>query len=663
MNKLLYPKIALSNLKKNANIYVPYLITAVCSVMTFYIMSSISRNESLFHMPGGYSLKIIMGLGTVIIAIFAFIFLFYTNSFLIKRRKKELGLYSLLGMEKRHISKILFFETLYSWLFSMLIGLPGGILLSRLMFLLLLNIIHFDVTVQFSFSAISLAQTLILFFCIFLLTLLANFWMLSRTKGIDLLKGGQIGEREPKTKWMIAILGLLSLAIGYSIAIIVKSPLQALNLFFVAVLAVIIGTYLLFTAGSIALLKLMRKKKGFYYKSRNFIAISGMIYRMKQNAVGLANICVLSTMVLVTMSTTICLYIGKEDLLRNRFPRDVMIDFDGMDQNREMIKKNMEELASGHHIELLNYVDYITLECMGIAKGTQIEILGNDAIKQKNTSNLMILKLVALEDYNRLTDSKLTLQKNEILLHTEGDLVQEGNLMLGDQELRIKDNISYPEFAKTGMENLLDSYFIVVSSKEQLQSLNESNGDLEQLYGQNLSYVCNFDLGGSDKDALAYAEELEQRLPELYKDFGGLQSSHISNNEFYAIYGGFLFLGIFLGALFTMAMVLIIYYKQISEGFDDNQRFKIMKQVGLSRKEVKSTVRRQIILVFFLPLFGAVIHICFAFGVISELLSLFAMTNTQLFILCTLGTVVIFTIIYTLIYLWTAKVYYKLVQA
>lgn len=663
MNKLLYPKIALSNLKKNANIYVPYLITAVCSVMTFYIMSSISRNESLFHMPGGYSLKIIMGLGTVIIAIFAFIFLFYTNSFLIKRRKKELGLYSLLGMEKRHISKILFFETLYSWLFSMLIGLPGGILLSRLMFLLLLNIIHFDVTVQFSFSAISLAQTLILFFCIFLLTLLANFWMLSRTKGIDLLKGGQIGEREPKTKWMIAILGLISLAIGYSIAIIVKSPLQALNLFFVAVLAVIIGTYLLFTAGSIALLKLMRKKKGFYYKSRNFIAISGMIYRMKQNAVGLANICVLSTMVLVTMSTTICLYIGKEDLLRNRFPRDVMIDFDGMDQNREMIKKNMEELASGHHIELLNYVDYITLECMGIAKGTQIEILGNDAIKQKNTSNLMILKLVALEDYNRLTDSKLTLQKNEIQLHTEGDLVQEGNLMLGDQELRIKDNISYPDFAKTGMENLLDSYFIVVSSKEQLQSLNESNGDLEHLYGQNLSYVCNFDLGGSDKDALAYAEELEQRLPELYKDFGGLQSSHISNNEFYAIYGGFLFLGIFLGALFTMAMVLIIYYKQISEGFDDNQRFKIMKQVGLSRKEVKSTVRRQIILVFFLPLFGAVIHICFAFGVISELLSLFAMTNTQLFILCTLGTVVIFTIIYTLIYLWTAKVYYKLVQA
>lgn len=665
MNKFLYPKIALSNLKKNANIYVPYLITAVCSVITFYIMSSISRNKSLFHMPGGDSLKIIMGLGTVIIAIFAVIFLFYTNSFLIKRRKKELGLYSLLGMEKRHISKILFFETLYSWLFSMLIGLPGGILLSRLMFLLLLNIIHFDVTVQFSFSIISLAQTVMLFFFIFLLTMLANFWMLGRTKGIDLLKGGQIGEREPKTRWMITILGLLSLAIGYSIAILVKSPLQALNLFFVAVLAVIIGTYLLFTAGSIALLKLMRKNKKFYYKSRNFIAISGMIYRMKQNAVGLANICVLSTMVLVTMSTTICLYMGKEDLLLNRFPRNIMIDFDGIDQNREMLKTNMEELASGHNIELLNYVDYTTLECMGVAKGNQIKILDNNALKQSNTSNknLIILKLVTLEDYNRLTDSAFTLQENEILVHTEGDLVQKGSLRLGDQESQIKDTISYPEFAKTGMENLLDSYFIVVSSKELLQSLNENNGDLEQLYGQNLSYVCNFDLGGADKDALAFAEELKQKLPKLYEAFGGFQSSHISNDEFYAIYGGFLFLGSFLGALFTMAMVLIIYYKQISEGFDDNKRFKIMKQVGLSRKEVKSTVRRQIILVFFLPLLGAVIHICFAFGVISELLSLFAMTNTQLFILCTLGTVVIFTIIYTLIYLWTAKVYYKLVQA
>ena len=665
MNKLFYPKMALSNLKKNANIYVPYLITAICSVMTFYIMSSISGNEGLLKMPGGDSLKIIMELGTGIIAIFTVIFLFYTNSFLIKRRKKELGLYSILGMEKRHIAKILFFETVYSWLASMFIGLPGGILLSRLMFLLFLNVIHFDVTVQFSLSVMSLTQTLILFFFIFLLTLIANFWMLGRTKGIDLLKGGQVGEREPKTKWIITILGLLCLSAGYYIAVTVKSPLQALTIFFVAVLLVIIGTYLLFTAGSIALLKILRKNKRFYYKSRNFIAISGMIYRMKQNAVGLANICILSTMVLVIMSTTVCLYIGKEDLLHNRFPMDVMIEFDGMDQNRENIRGNLEALGAEHQLELQKYTDYLTLGCVGIADGSQVQILSDNSLGQQGISNedLIVLEMVELEDYNRLTNSKSILQENEILVNAAGDLVQKGSLTLGDQEFKIKDNISYPEFAETGEESILDSYFIVVSSKEIMNSLNEKTGDLKEIYGENLTYVCNFDLGGSDKDALTYVKELKQELPDTYSNFGRLQSLHLSEDEFYAIYGGFLFLGIFLGALFTMAMVLIIYYKQISEGFDDNQRFKIMQQVGLSRREVKGTIRRQIIMVFFLPLLGAVIHICFAFGVISKLLLMFAMTNTQLFILCTVGAVVIFGIIYAFIYLWTAKVYYKLVQA
>jgi putative ABC transport system permease protein len=665
VNKLFYPKIALSNLKKNANIYVPYLITAVCSVMTFYIMSSISQNKGILKMPGGDSLKMIMELGTGIIAIFAVVFLFYTNSFLIKRRKKELGLYSILGMEKRHIAKILFFETVYSWLTSMFIGLPGGILLSRLMFLLLLNVIHFDVTVQFSLSAVSLTQALLLFFLIFLLTMLANFWMLARTKGIDLLKGGQVGEREPKTKWIITTLGLLSLGTGYYIAVTVKSPLQALTIFFVAVLLVIIGTYLLFTAGSIVLLKLLRKNKGFYYKSRNFIAISGMIYRMKQNAVGLANICILSTMVLVIMSTTVCLYIGKDDLLDNRYPMDVMVEFDGMDQDQERIRKDVEALGEKYHLSLQEYTDYVTLGCMGIAKGSQIKILSDDALGQESISNedLIVLNMVALEDYNRLTDSKLTLQQNEILVNVTGDLIKEGSLTLEDQEFSIKDNISYPKFALTGIDSMLDNYFIVVSSKEIMKSLNDRVGDVEHIYGENLTYVSNFDIDGSDKEALAFVKELKQELLAAYSNFGGLQSRQLSENDFYAIYGGFLFLGIFLGALFTMAMVLIIYYKQISEGFDDNQRFKIMQQVGLSRREVKGTIHRQIIMVFFLPLLGAIIHICFAFGVISELLLLFAMTNTQLFILCTIGTVIIFGGIYALIYLWTAKVYYKLVQA
>jgi putative ABC transport system permease protein len=325
VNKFFYPKLALVNLKKNGNTYIPYILTCIGSIVAFYTMVSIHSNKGLEKMSGFENLKMILFLGIIVIGIFAVIFLFYTNSFLIKRRKKELGLYSILGLEKKHIARVLFYETVFVMVISLSLGLISGILIGKLLFLLLLNIVHFKSPLSFHIDYWGLLITAGVFLAIFGLTLVTNFLQVQLSNPIDLLKGGQHGEKEPKSSWIVTLIGIVSLGTGYGIALSVKTPLEALMLFFVAVVFVIIGTYALFISGSITLLKRLKKNRKFYYQSRNFIAVSGMIYRMKQHAVGLANICILSTMVLVTLSTTVSLYVGQEGMRRDFYPLDVSL--------------------------------------------------------------------------------------------------------------------------------------------------------------------------------------------------------------------------------------------------------------------------------------------------------------------------------------------------
>ncbi|WP_406542331.1 FtsX-like permease family protein [Clostridium ljungdahlii] len=344
MNKLFYPRLAVINIKKNSKTYFPFILTCICTIMMFYIMHAISINKGLDGASGSESLKTLLFLGTIVIGIFSAIFLFYTNSFLIKRRKKEIGLYNVLGLEKKHIAKILFFECIFTSVISLTAGLIGGIILNKLMFLLLIKMLNFKVSFGFSISVPSIIKTLIVFCSIFFVTLLSNLFQIKILKPIELLKGSEQGEKEPKTKWIMTIIGLAALCGGYGIALNVKSPLAALNLFFGAVILVMIGTYALFTAGSIAVLKFLRKQKNFYYKTGHFISVSGMMYRMKQNAVGLANICILSTAVLVMLSTTISLYAGMEDILKLRYPRDIVVT--AKETNKSQIQKLDETLNS-----------------------------------------------------------------------------------------------------------------------------------------------------------------------------------------------------------------------------------------------------------------------------------------------------------------------------
>lgn len=658
MRKFFYAKLALTNINKNGKAYYPYILTCVGTIVMYYILHFISVNEGLEKMSGGASMKNLLGFGTYVIAIFSVIFLFYTNSFLIKRRKKEFGLFNILGMEKKHIARIMVWETFFVSVISLVFGLLTGILGSKLMFLLLLNIVKFEVPLGFYLSWESVRASVILFVSIFLLTLLNNLRQIHLSKPIELIKGGQTGEKEPKTKWILSIIGVLSLASGYYIALTTNSPLDALQLFFIAVILVIIGTYALFTAGTIALLKILRKNKKFYYKTNHFINVSGMIYRMKQNAAGLASICILSTAVLIMLSTTVALYIGVEDHLRSRYPRDIALSANNVSEEvAKEINGIVLEEAKHRHLHIENTIDYRSVTFPAIQKENAFLKNSRDTV---NTSNISVLHIIPLSEYNRLENKSIVLEENEILFHTLQGEMNQNSVTISGLDFQIKEHLDSLFTEEITPVMVTNTYSIVVPDISTIEQINNLMNPTPDRF-TNLSYYYGFDTAGSTESEVGLTHSIKNKLKE-----NGLESSvegaEDSKESFYSLYGGLFFLGIFLGALFIMATVLIIYYKQISEGFDDKQRYEIMQKVGLSKAEVKKTIRSQVLMVFYLPLVTAVVHIAFAFKVITELLALFNLTNTTLFVLTTGGTVLIFAVFYAIVYALTARVYYRIVS-
>jgi len=658
MSKIFYAKLALTNIKKNGKTYFPYIFAAISTIMMFYVMHFISINDGLNNMSGGDSLKIILYLGNYVIGLFSIIFLFYTNSFLIKRRKNEIGLYNILGMEKRHIAKVMFWETFFIASTSIILGLLSGILISKLMFLVLLKILGFEVPLGFIISKPSITITVILFGLIFILTLLNNLRQIHLSKPVELLKGGQVGEKEPKTKWIMTIIGIVCLSAGYYIALTTESPLTAIYLFFVAVILVIVGTYSLFTAGSIALLKILRKNKKFYYKTNNFINVSGMIYRMKQNAVGLSNICILSTCVLVMLSTTVSLYIGMEDVLRNRYPRDIAVRVDNVsDEMEEKLDNIIIKEAEKHNISIKDIIKYRSIEVTMFQKNNSFSLANRDI---GNYSDISLLNIMPLESYNSQENKSINLEDNEVLLYAFRGEIKEDTVNILGNEFKVKEQLK--DFNSEGILSAIaaKSYYIVVKDVETIEKL-LFNVDIYGEKFENLSYYYAFDVEGEAKDEIALTYSLADKISEASLS-GYAEGAEESRESFFALYGGLFFLGLFLGFLFIMATVLIMYYKQVSEGYDDKQRFEIMQKVGLSKEEVKKTIKSQVLMVFFLPLLMAIIHIAFAFKVITKLLAVLNLTNVTLFALCTVGTILVFAVFYGIVYSLTARVYYKLVS-
>ena len=651
-----YWKLAFTNLKGNRRVYLPYLLSSVGIIMMFYSINALGQGIDQGALYGGTTVASMMGLGVFVIGLFAVLFLFYTNSFIIKRRKKELGLYNILGMEKRHIAHILFRETLLTAVCSLALGLGLGIVFSRVLFWLLGLLLGTDLAVAFVIPVSAITSTLGLFGLIFLLTLCYNLLQVKLSKPIELLHGGETGEREPKAHWFLAVLGALLLGTGYTMAVTIQDPLSALVFFFVAVILVILGTYLLFITGITAMLKLLKKNKRFYYKTNHFTALSGMLFRMKQNAAGLASICVLFTALLVTVSTTFSLYTSMDGLLRARYPRNVLVSVcDANQEAKDMVRSAVNQKSQELGLALENVVDRegwnITTARVGNTLHTQ----------EVSLETCAVVNIFTQSEFERFSGQQVDLAENQVLLFDPANTFPGGDtLNIDDKTYEIVPSDYVMPEAST-LAQIYEMYYLVVRDETVVENiLAPSGSDTFPIY----SY--DFDVAGGDPEDIA---ALREALGTV--DFSGpgveyeallFEDSATSRQSFMELYGGLFFLGLFLGVLFLLGTALIIYYKQVSEGYDDARRFNIMQKVGMSHREVKQSIHSQILLVFFLPLVMAVLHLAFAFPMLEKILLVMGLANTQLILLSTLGCAAVFALAYLIIYALTARTYYNIVE-
>jgi len=662
VSKGFYTRLAVTNIRKNSKTYFPYILASSATVMMFYNLLYLLLSKDVNSMHDSSTLSAVLGLGSIVTGIFAFILLLYINSFLIKRRKKEFGLFNILGMEKKHIARIMLLETVMIGLLCIGLGLIAGVLFSKLALLLLLKILAMNASFGFEVPLRAVSITVILFGAIFLINLVYNVFQVHVSKPIELLKGGNVGEKEPQTKWLIALTGAAALGGGYFIALTVKSPLAALNLFFVAVILVIIGTYCLFTAGSIAVLKALRRNKRFYYRTNPFIAVSGMIYRMKQNAAGLASICILATMVIVMVSSTVSLYIGLEDALRTNYIREISVSASNV--TYDDIKQVDDAIAETVKIRGLSIHNPIRLLYASEAAVQDGNAFTGVRSAGFSSSGLSMLMFITAEEYHRIEGVSVELSEGEALVYIVKGKLPGETLDFGGYSLNIRGRLdkmeTIEEFSPLKNSMLAQSYVIVTADEQDLnrarQALNEGE---EWLPGFQYNYL--FDTKADRKAQADLVSSLQYVMRDLSVHVF-VEGREASKNEFISLYGVLFFLGLFLGALFILGTVLIIYYKQISEGYDDKERFAIMSKVGLSRGEIKKTIRFQVLSVFFLPLIMAVIHIAAAFPVICKLLTIFNMTNVPLYAICTALTILVFAVCYAMIYSLTARTYYRIVR-
>lgn len=668
----LYFKLAKTNLSNNKPFYIPYIISSIITVAMLYMMSFLSDNKGLNKIMGADSLAIIFRLGVGIIVIFSYIFLFYTNSFIIKRRKKEIGVYNILGMEKRHLSKVLFVETIYSAIISLVCGIIVGIAFSKFILMVLYGIIGIHKTVEFFVNIHGIILCVVSFGILFLLTFLYNFMQIKLANPIELLRGTNVGEREPKTKIFMTIVGVVCLAIAYYIAITTENPLNVLTLFCVAVLLVIIGTFALFTAGSIALLKLLRNNKKFYYNKRHFMAVSGMLYRMKQNAAGLASICILSTMVLVVISTTVSMYVGIQDELMARYPNDVCVTVDYnsvIDKSSEIEKAIFDEIDSA---EVKNKKAFSYLSVFVDQKGD-----GFTTDKEHlSYQNSYLFYILSKDDFIKIDNSF----KDKIGNISKGEAVVVLNKKYDKKDIKIfgknyKVNKSFEHTEDNDLyviSTLNGLGYIILDNDESVQELYDMQ---EKMLGKGANYYTNkirFDFkSGNKKQKAAAYKKIDNAVKKYFKGNKNdkkeissywVESRQENEQNFYLLYGGLFFLGIFLGTMFLMVTVMIIFYKQITEGYDDRERYQILEKVGMSSREVKDTIKSQIRIVFVLPIFAAAVHVTAAFPMVNRLLKMLNLNNEKLFAGCLAATIIVFAVIYYLVFKVTSRAYYKIVK-
>lgn len=662
MSKTFYFRLAFDNLKKNAKMYIPFVLSCILTIMMYYMVSSLSMNPNMMNMIGGDVMQQILSLGIYVITVFAVIFLFYTNSFLIKRRKREFGLFNILGMEKKHLSIVIALESMIVFLVSMVLGIGIGILLDKAFYLLIAKMLNASIALGFYISYQSIVNSIILFLIIFVLMYLFSLIQINLSNPIELLHGDQHGEKEPKTKWLLALIGLICLETGYYMSVSIQDPVTAFAFFMVAVILVVIGTYMLFTAGSIVILKLLRKNKRYYYKTNHFISVSNMIYRMKQNAVGLGNICILSTMVLVMLSTTISLWVGMNDIIETRFPRDITVSINSVDSNQALYTiDDMNYAIEQAGIQTEDELVYRTLSVSAFNQGNTYTF-GNENMSLQDISNVVVLYFITLDDYNRTEGTNVSLAPDEVLVFPSGKQFDHKTIDIASNTFKVKGILDSIKADSNYSANLQNSMFVVVDSMDTLFMIDDLQ---KQAYGDNASYIhTSYDFNLSKSEEMSVKEATDALIANYPGDTTYMMVDTQEGNyeDLLSLYASFLFIGIFLSFLFIMATVLIMYYKQITEGYEDKKRFEIMQKVGLDKREVKKTINSQVLTVFFLPLVVAAIHIVFAFPMIEKMLRLLYLDNTNLYIMTTVICFGVFALVYVLIYFLTSKVYYGIVR-
>lgn len=667
MNNL-YIRLTATNIKNSRQFYLPYLLTGILTAAMFYSIVSMQTNPGLTASSGGSQIQMIIGFGIGVIAIFTVIFLFYTNSFIIKRRKKELGVYNILGMEKRHIAKILFLENVFTAAAAIGGGLLVGIVFNKLLTMLLFRLIGFSSGIPFYISSKGIVLTSGLFGGIYVLTTLYDFMQIKLSNPMELLHGGNVGEKEPKTKIIMTIFGILCLGGGYYISIMTENPVDAMQLFFVAVILVILGTYALFTSGSIALLKLLRRNKKYYYKTKHFTAVSGMIYRMKQNAVGLGNICILSTMVLVILSTTVSMYFGVDDELDARYPNEIRVsaNFDEVQNHMDELYTYVKDAVKNTGRTITYAHGYGTVDSAVLRNGSMFMSRWDIADESYDFNKLATVEVLTREAYQQFTDKELPeIGEGEMLVEGVPYWEEETISLLGKEYQVIESyeaEMNQYEYMMMGG----GTYLLVVRDETVLtQVLNEFKAqDREDWSATQFHFNMAFDIDGTPEEKLVSENNLSEAIVQISDRFGcgvSYEARQRAYDSFYELYGALFFLGIFLGTMFLMVTVLIIFYKQISEGFDDKSRYAIMEKVGMSSAEVKAAIRSQIRIVFFLPIVTAAIHVAAAYPIIIKMLALLNLTNKVLFVWCLAGTIVVFGVIYLVVFFLTSRSYYKIV--
>ena len=664
MKALFYPRLAWTGIKNNRRLYLPYILTCIGMVAMFYIMLSLSTGEFLDKMRGGTTLGSVLGLGAGVIGFFAVLFLFYTNSFLIRRRKKEFGLYNILGMGKRNIARVLFSETLILAAVSLVFGLILGAALSKLAELGLAYFVESDAGYDFTVYPTAMGYTVLLFICIFLLLFFKSVGQVGLSNPVELLHSESVGEKPPKANWVFGVLGIVILAAAYYISVTIEQPVAALGWFFIAVLMVIAATYLLFIAGSVLLCRILQKNKRYYYKPNHFVSVSSMAYRMKRNGAGLASVCILITMVLVMIASTSCLYFGKNDVLRSQYPHDFnfTVDFGTLD---EVTQENIDKTKAGIDA-FMDKNGGISFGICGKSDRVTGELrdgvfyMGDDVYDPEHSTFLYIIDLA---DYNRNTGSSYRLNDGEALVFASSRTYDHDTIRIeGGREYKVVKSDGTIDFIRdTNMLGFSAVYIVVpdfYSSAEDLLQATEKQG-VSQPW---LQWRYQFDSSADYLTQLEIEEGIWDVIAQAHSGGYGLSSLAGARDDFYGSFGGLFFLGIMLSIVFIIAAVLIIYYKQVSEGYEDQSRFEIMQKVGMTKKDIRKSINSQMLTVFFLPLLFAIVHPGFAFPMINKLLLLFGLDNLGLLLLTAAISALVFALFYIIVYRVTSNAYYSIVS-